>query len=412
MGNKGIAKKSILLPDYGNPEDPVVRAKYGYLEGTMSIIGNTILFFIKLFLGIFINSIALIADSVHTISDTGTSAVVILGFRMSKKPPDKEHPFGHGRVEYIATLIIAVLLIVVGFGFIQQSIERILNPEDLANSDYAFVIGIIIIISAVVKELLAQFSFVIGKKIKSDVLIADAWHHRSDAIASVVVGIGIIGSQYGYQILDPIFGVVVSIIIIYVGIDLIRRTSNTLMGTEPDVEIVEKVREILQPVDGVDDFDDISIHDYGTSKIISLQVSLENDLTLDQAHEIANNIENKIKEIMNYSTIIHLEPKEDHESPEKTLRIIENILDREEKIISFHKLQIIRHGTSENIKMHIIVDKEMSVNESHNLCHKLENIIKSECGECKLDFHLEPCGKDCEICSFTCKFDKKLVSSG
>ena len=115
--------KFSLIPDYGDPEkEPGIRAKYGYFEGIVSIIGNTILFVLKLFLGLFINSIALIADAFHTVSDSGTSAVVILGFKMADKPPDKEHPFGHGRIEYIATLIIAILLFMVGISFIEQSI--------------------------------------------------------------------------------------------------------------------------------------------------------------------------------------------------------------------------------------------------------------------------------------------------
>ena len=134
-----------IIPEYGDINNPNVRAKYGYLEGYISILGNTILFLLKLFLGLFISSIALIADSIHTLSDVGTSAVVILGFKTAKTPSDKEHPHGHGRIEYIATLIISVLLIVTGIGFIQQSIERIINNQTIINQEYAIIIGIIII---------------------------------------------------------------------------------------------------------------------------------------------------------------------------------------------------------------------------------------------------------------------------
>jgi cation diffusion facilitator family transporter len=396
-------KKVSLIPDYGNPDDPNIRAKYGYLEGIVSIIGNAILFVIKLILGLFINSIALIADAIHTLSDTGTSAVVILGFKIAKKPPDKEHPFGHGRFEYIATLIIAILLFLVGIGFIQQSIERILNITEYFNIDLAFYIGIIVIISAVLKELMAQFSFTIGKKIKSDVLIGDAWHHRSDAISSIAVGLGIIGSSYGYHLLDPIFAIVVSVIIIYVGYDLIKKTSSTLIGSAPDSEILTKIKKIVGAINGVKDIDEISMHDYGISKVISLTVKVENDLKLDNAHEIANLIESKIKDRLNYSTIIHLEPLETHKDKRIAKRIIENILNKQEEIISFHKIQLIRLGNSENLKMHIIVDKDMSIQSSHELCHNLELVIENEYGKCKVDFHLEPCGGDCNICTFSCK---------
>ena len=397
------SNKSRLIPDYGDPEDINIRAKYGYLEGIVSIIGNSVLFVIKLVLGLIINSIALIADAFHTLSDSGTSAVVIFGFKMSKKPPDKEHPFGHGRVEYVATLIVAILLFLVGIGFIEQSIERILDTISITNTEFALTIGIVIIISAAIKEFMAQFSNLIGKKIKSDVLIADAWHHRSDAIASIAVGLGIIGSTYGYPLLDPIFGIIVSLIIIYVGIDLIRKTSNILIGYAPAKEIVIRIRKIVKSVDGVNEIDSISIHDYGFTKIISLQIKVENDLKLDEAHNIADRIENKIRDILNFSTIIHLEPQETHQDKEISKKMIEGILDKRKDIMSFHKIEIVRLGNSENIKMHIIVDKDMSIKDSHILCHNLESIIKEEYGECKIDIHLEPCEKECKICTFSCK---------
>ncbi len=399
----GTQKKITLIPEYGNTTDPAVRAKYGYLEGFVSIICNTLLFIIKLILGLFINSIALIADSFHTLSDSGTSAVVILGFKMAKKPADKEHPFGHGRVEYIATLIVAILLFIVGLGFIQQSIERIVESIGLENTQFALVIGIVIIISALIKEFLAQFSFAIGKKINSDVLIADAWHHRSDAIASVAVGVGIIGSTYGYPFLDPIFGVVVSLIIIYVGYDLIQKTSHTLIGYAPDKESVSEISELVRSIDGVHSLEDVTIHDYGMTKIVSLQVKVENDLRLDEAHKIADDIETKISEKLNFSTIIHLEPEELHQDKETSKRIIEKILESEEKVISFHKIKIVRFGNSENIRMHLIVDKDMSVEDTHTLCHNLESIIHEKYGECKLDIHLEPCCKNCKVCTFSCQ---------
>jgi cation diffusion facilitator family transporter len=399
-----MAKKNgfSFIPEYGDTTDPVVRAKYGYLEGIVSIIGNSILFVIKLFLGVFLNSIALIADAFHTLGDSGTSAVVILGFKMAKKPPDKEHPFGHGRIEYIATLIVAILLFIAGISFIEQSIERFIHAVEMANLEYGLVIGIVIIISAFIKELLAQFSNAIGKKIKSDILIADAWHHRSDAIASVAVGLGIIGSSFGYTLLDPIFGLVVAGIIIYVGYDLIKSTSDRLIGNVPEEEVLSQIKKTVKSIDDVKGIEDISVHDYGSTKIVSLEVHVENDLPLDDAHEIADDIENRIKNKLNFSTIIHLEPKETHVDKQFSKMVIQNILKRQPEIISFHKIQVIRNGKSENIKMHVIVDKDMPIGVSHKFCHDLEELIQKEYGTCKVDIHLEPCEKDCKICTISC----------
>jgi len=289
-----------LIPDYGDVNNFDVRARYGYLEAGVSIIGNIALFLIKFFLGLYINSIALIADGFHSLSDVSTSGIVIFGFRIAKKKPDKEHPYGHGRAEYIATLIISVLLVLLGFGFIQQSVNRIINIRNIEHQEFALLIGIIVIFSAVVKELMARYSNLIAKKIKSDVLKADAWHHRSDAISSIGVAIGIFGARFGYPILDPIFGIFVSFIIIYVGIKLLRGASDFLIGQAPDKQLINQIKYIAQKTDEVVGIHNISIHDYGTNKILTLHAEVNSNMPIDEAHKIADNLEKNIHEKTNY----------------------------------------------------------------------------------------------------------------
>ena len=397
------SSKFKIIPDYGDTNDPSIRAKYGYLEATVSIIGNIIIFLVKLFLGLFINSIALIADSVHSLSDISTSGVVIFGFRAAKKKPDKEHPYGHGRAEYIATLIIAVLLIIVGFGFIEQSIERIINLKNIEHSEYAIIISIIVIISALLKELMARYSYLLAKKINSDVLKADAWHHRSDSISSIGVAIGILGARYGFPILDPIFAIIVSVIIIYVGFNLIKTASNFLIGQSPDQDLIKNIRLIAKNTDHVIGIHDISIHDYGTTKILTLHAEVDSNLTLNEAHKIADDLENNIQNETNYSIIIHLDPKELKLDLKIKKRVIETILNNQKEIISFHKIQIFRGIENDDIKMHLIVNKDMSVKDSHELCHRLKKSLEEEYGSCNVDIHFEPCKKDCKICKISCK---------
>jgi cation diffusion facilitator family transporter len=379
-----------IIPDYGNVKNPEIRARYGYLEATISIIGNIGLFILKIILGVFINSIALIADAFHTLSDVGTSGIVIFGFKLSQKPSDKDHPFGHGRIEYIATLIIATLLILTGLGFIQQSIERIINNVTIINQEFAIVIGIIIICSSIIKEIMAQFSFALGRKINSDTLIADAWHHRSDVFASIAVGIGIIASVFGYPILDPIFGVIVSGIIVYVGIDLIRKSSNLLLGVAPDKDILNQIKAIARKTKGVKGIHDILIHDYGTTKVITLHAEVDNHLRLENAHAIADTLEEKIHVDTNCSTIIHLEPKERQTDSINKRKIIEKILKCQKEIISYHNIQIIRTDTQDEIKMHLKVDKKMPVEKTHTLSHKIDSELQQEYGPCQVSIHFEP----------------------
>lgn len=400
-------KKPYLLPDYGDINDPEIRAKYGYLQASISIFGNIILFLIKIVLGLFINSIALIADGVHSLSDVTTSIVVILGFKSAKKNPDKHHPFGHGRAEYIATIIIAVLLAIVGFSFIQQAFERILNLESLSNTEYVFVVVVIILFSAVVKELMARYSFLVSKKIESDALKADSWHHRSDALSSIGVAIGLIGARYGFVILDPIFGIIVAILIIYVGYRLLKKSSNFLLGTAPDKNVVEQLKKIADNTKGIRGIHNISMHDYGTTKVVTFHANVDTDLLIDQAHELADILEQKIKDKTGFLSIIHIEPVREKSNRDFKKWLVEKILIKQEEIISFHKINIIRIRGKYNIKMHLIVDKDMSVEKTHQLSHKIRKMIDKECSNCDIDIHFDPCIKNCKDCDIYCTIKGK-----
>ncbi len=398
--------KSLFIPEYGDINNPNIRAKYGYLEAIVSIFVNTFLFLLKFFLGLFINSIALIADGVHSLSDVSTSIVVILGFKSAKKSPDKDHPFGHGRAEHIATVIIAVLLTIVGFSFIEQSIVRILNLENLSNTEYISIVVIIVLFSALIKELMARYSFSISKKIDSDVLKADSWHHRSDALSSVGVAIGLIGARYGFVILDPIFGIIVAIIIIYVGYDLLKKASNFLLGTSPDKKIIEKLNNIADKTEGVIGIHKISIHDYGATKVVTLHANVNNNLMIDQAHKIADSLEKKIKNKTGFLPIIHIEPEKEDINLDFKKWLVEKILIKQKEIISFHKVNIIKLGKKYNVKMHLIVDKNMAVEKTHKLNHILKEMIEKECINCEIDIHFEPCIKSCKDCDIYCSTKK------
>jgi cation diffusion facilitator family transporter len=396
--------KYFFIPDYGDPTDPIVRAKYGYLEGVVSITVNIVLFIVKLILGLFLNSIALIADSFHTLSDVGTSAVVIIGFKVSKKPPDAQHPFGYGRVEYIATLIIAVLLVIVGLGFIQQSVERLINSVSITNEGFVFIVAAVLVISAFIKEWMARFSLALGYKINSDILIADAWHHRSDALAAVGVAVSIIGSTLGYMFLDPVFGVVVSVIIIWVGLTLVKSSSNFLIGRSPDSAIIASIERIGRETRGIKGMHDLSIHDYGSNKVVTLHAEVDNDMSLEEAHAVADTLEQRIREETSYSTIIHVEPRDLQCDHLMKKGVIENILRRQKEVISFHNIQIIRHRDKDYIAMHLVVDRDMPVQKSHDLCHRIETLFQGLYSNSEVHIHLEPCReKDCVSCRQSCQ---------
>jgi cation diffusion facilitator family transporter len=387
-----------------NIKDPEVRAKYAYLEASVSIAGNTTLFVFKLLLGLFINSIGLITDAFHSLSDTASSLVIIFGFKAAKKDPDEKHPFGHGRFEYISTLVIAVLLFIAAAEFIWQSIQRIIDMVEIIKNDYLIYIGLAVILSSLAKELMARYSIRLGKKIESSALMADAWHHRTDALSSVAVGIGIIGSYYGIHILDPIFGILVSFLIIYTAVTLFRYSSDTLVGRSPDKDTVDTIESAASSIDGVSGVHKITVHDYGATKVVSLHVEVGCDITAEEAHNIAQNVEDKVADLTNSSTIVHVDPdKEPKIDTAEVEKAVNKILEDNKAVLFYHNVKITSTGDQSSIDMHIVVDSNMPVLMSHNLTHYIKTILQEKFPNCQVNSHIEPCNGKCAECPGICK---------
>ena len=281
------------------------RQSVGLLGAWISIIGNILLFVVKFIIGTLIGSISVIADSFHTLSDVLTSVVVLVGFKISGRAPDKEHPFGHGRGESIATLVIAMLLILVGVEFMAQSVKRLLHPTPVGGT--VFVVAVMIL-SGAIKELMASFSIWLGRRIDSSTLIADAWHHRSDAIASGLVAVAIVGAIYKVYWLDGLFGVAVSLLIAYTGFQLGRSSANQLLGTSPGESILAGIKREAAAVRGVAGVHDVNVHDYGTRLAISLHVEVATGMDVLEAHLIADEVERRIDNKLNADTVVHIDP--------------------------------------------------------------------------------------------------------
>lgn len=289
----------------GKQDEADVRQTAGLLEAWVSIIGNIMLFAVKFAIGTAIRSISLIADSFHTLSDVLTSMVVLAGFKISRRAPDEEHPFGHGRGESIATLVIALLLLLVGVEFLNQSVRRLFHPTPVAGT---LLVVAIMALSAIAKELMASFSIWLGKRIDSSTLIADAWHHRSDAIASALVAVALIGAIFKVYWLDGLFGVGVSLLIAYTGIELGRSSVNYLLGRSPSTETLKTIHDEAAAVDGVIGVHDVNVHDYGQHLAVSLHVEVEPSLDVTQAHLIADEVERRITGRMKADAVVHVDP--------------------------------------------------------------------------------------------------------
>jgi cation diffusion facilitator family transporter len=379
-------------------KDVGTRTRYGYIEAWIGIGANLIIFIIKIIFGLFINSISLIADSFHTLSDVLTSFVVLIGFKISGRPADKEHPFGHGRMEDIATLVIAILLVIVGIELVLHALERIFRPQPVIGS---LSVVIMLIATGIVKEWMARFSFGLAHKIESETLIADAWHHRTDAITNILVLIAIVSSRFGYFRADSILGIVVSVIIIFIAIRLAKSSTSHLLGKAPQEEFVREIRKIAYSLADVKGVHDILVHTYGSNRIISLHIEVDKVLGIQEAHKIAASVENKIWRTLKTSAVVHIDLKKQRSNSRftKTDAVLNKIIYSFPQIISYHGVNFSSTELGDSLEFHIVVKPDMSVEESHNLSHKLSSLIKRRFKDYLVNIHIEPFGEKNGSCS-------------
>jgi len=278
-----------------------------YLEGLSSIVINVLLFGLKYWAGIVTGSVAIIADAWHTLSDSLSSVVLLIGVKATIKPADDRHPFGHGRAELIVSVIIGVLLAIVGFNFLVEATKKLLKHE---TATFGMLAVIVLIVSVLLKEGIAQFSFWAARKTKSQALKAEGWHHRSDAITSLVILGGIFLGKFFWW-MDGVLGIIVALLILYVTYDILKGAINPLLGEMPDIGLVAKIKEIAEHSTS----DSISVHHihlhrYGEHTELTFHIKLAGASRLDYAHSIATSIEKGIREKLDMEATIHIEPLE------------------------------------------------------------------------------------------------------
>lgn len=280
-------------------------SKLGYREGLVSIILNLLLFVLKYYAGIASASLALIADAWHTLSDSLTSLVVILGIKLSSKKPDKEHPFGHGRWEQISALIIAILLALVGVEFMKDAIAKLRGHEA---ADFGWLAYLATVASIVLKEGLARYAFYIARKTGNAAVKADGWHHRSDALSSLMVLAGLFLSPYFWWI-DSVLGMLISFMLFYAAYGIIREAVNKILGEEPSEEVIGKVEQIVKAEMGNVAYPHhYHIHHYGDHIEFTFHTQVPGEETVEEAHRKATLIEMQIKTELKIDATIHIEP--------------------------------------------------------------------------------------------------------
>lgn len=274
------------------------------IEGWISVIINTILFAVKYWAGVVTGSVALIADAWHSLTDSFSSAIVIFSARLSRRPADEEHPFGHGRTDLVSSVIIGVLLFVVGLEFVGKGIHQLKVGEEVIFGRLALIVTLF---SIGVKELLAQFSFWGARETESIILKADGWHHRTDSLSSVLVLAGIFLGKYFWWI-DGVLGVLIGFMIFYAAYEILRDATHRLMGEIPEPELIQKIQQIIFDLDLEVCPHHFHMHKYGDHVEMTFHILLEPQLTLENAHEKANKIEQAIRIQLDIEATIHMEP--------------------------------------------------------------------------------------------------------
>ena len=286
-------------------KDSKDKNKLAYSEGWLSISVNIVLFGLKYWAGIVSGSIALISDAWHSLSDSISSIAVIVGIKISSKPPDKHHPYGHGRAELITSLIIGILLVIVAVKLI---IDSIANLKDPGQTEFGTLAIVIIIVSIIIKELSAQYAFYTARKTGFISLKADGWHHRSDAISSVLILIGIFISPY-FPLVDGILGIIISLFILHTAFSILKETASAVLGESPDAVFIKQLSDTANNSAGFDlKLHHAHMHKYGRHTEVSFHICLPENMTVSEAHNIATKIETDIYKQMQISVTTHIDP--------------------------------------------------------------------------------------------------------
>lgn len=343
-----------FVKDNENTRNPKVRNSYGTLGGVIGIIINSLLFLIKFSIGTLVGSIAVSADAFNNLSDAASSIITIIGFKMANKPADAEHPFGHGRIEYLSALIVAFMVMLVGIQFIKSSIERILNPQPIVFESIPF---ILLIVSIGFKIWLSTFNKFLGNKINSSALKAAATDALGDVFTSSTVAISFLIAKFTSFPIDGYIGILVALAILYAGFSLVKETLNPLLGEAPDPELVNSICEMVLSYENITGVHDLIVHNYGPGRVIaSIHAEIPSDVDIMEIHNVIDKAEREVSKELDLHLVIHMDPiciitdevQEAWDYVAKTLR-------KYPEIKSMHDFRVVGEGNIKNLIFDIVL---------------------------------------------------------
>lgn len=356
-----ILEKKFIKIEEDTPSSDA-RRQYGILLGGAGICLNIVLFFIKIMAGIITGSLAIVADALNNLSDCGSSLIMILGYKVSGRKPDEEHPFGHGRAEYVTGLIISLVIVFMGIELLRSSIVKVFNPVEVSYSKVAIVI---LVISIFVKMYMYYYNMNYSKKLSSVAMSATAYDSLSDCVATTMVLLSLVINEYTGFNLDGYCGAIVALFIIYTGATSAKDAIDPILGAKPDPEFVEKIKQFVMSYDDVYGVHDLIVHEYGASKMmITLHAEVLADGDFVKMHDTIDNIERRLNEVLGCTAVIHMDPVFiNDESTERMKRFTTLVVKGVDESLTIHDFRMVK-GKKIKLIFDVLVPFELTMSDA------------------------------------------------
>jgi len=369
---------SRFIKNYKDTKDENVRIKYGFLGGTIGIIANSLLFAVKLSVGLVTHSIAITADAFNNLSDTASSIITIVGFKLANKPADEEHPFGHGRIEYLSALAVSFIIMLVGFQFVKESFDRIFNPAEI---NFSFVPFVLIVISVMIKLWLSRFNKFIANSIDSGALKASSFDALADVIISSITALSLLLSRWVSFPLDSYLGILVALFILYSGLSLTKETLNPLLGEAPDQALVENIKSGILSYEYISGVHDLVIHNYGPGRCMaSIHAEVPCDISIVKIHEVIDKAEKELSNKLKIFLVIHMDPINTNSiEVNKARQELEKVLKNFPLVKSIHDFRVVGDGLYKNLVFDLVVEhtKGFKAEDEERLKKEIDKELKN-----------------------------------
>ena len=364
-----------FVKNYENTEDTEVRTSYGVLSSLVGIVCNVLLFAGKFLIGLLMKSMAVTADAFNNLSDAASSVISFVGVKMASKPADRDHPFGHGRMEYISALIVSFLVIEVGITFFKSSVEKIRNPEDIA---FSWVPFLILVLSVGVKLWMSVFNRKLGKRIDSKVMLAAAADSMGDVITTSATIVSIIISGFTGINIDGAAGIAVSLIVVWSGISIARDTLEPLIGQGTDPKLHENIKTLVESYDGIVGTHDLIVHNYGPNRsMASIHAEVPRDVDIEVSHEIIDRVEREVTKKLGIFLVIHMDPVELHDARVLAIKSkVSNILHALDGQLSFHDFRVVFGQEQINLIFDLVVPYSYTEQEEDRLVQQVTALMQ------------------------------------